>query len=56
MFSAAIKEARYYARLTKRDPHLIAGWVMEFNTMSTYAGRQVMRRVLVAAVISERKP
>ncbi len=54
MFTAAIKEARKYARETTRDAHLIVSWVMEFDTMSSYGGRQCLRRALLEAIKNER--
>ena len=51
----AIEDARHYARETTRDPWLIAVWVMEFRTLSTYQGRQWLRAQLRQAVIDTRQ-
>ena len=54
MSELALKEARHYALNTTRDPHLIAGWVMEFNTYSTYKARQWLRAKIVCEVNKSR--
>lgn len=50
----AIEDARHYARETTRDPWLIAVWVMEFRTLSTYQARQWLRARIVYEVNKER--
>jgi len=44
------EDATFYALHTEADPWLIASWVLEFHSHSSYQGRQHFRREVVKTV------